>query len=356
METNGVRVGIVGATGLVGSEILSILDEKGFPCSEILVFGTEESRGVRLQWRGDPDALRVDVADGKTLGTCDLVFGAAPEGVGKRLLQSAATGGRFVIDCSPAMRLQDGVPLVVSGVNMSELDENARYIATPGAPVAMIAPIVDMIRRFAIPVAVSGTVFVPVSHRGRAGMGELSAQTVGLLNQSDYPAHVFPERIAFNIHGRVGELPSGANRSEIEVQVERELKKVLDEPDLEVDIFAAQIPAFSGISAFISVLGSESISKEKLVGELESSPGFELISDEDRPTLDRVGQNDDIQVARVRLSSDGRRVGMWLATDNLRRGSALNAVEVAEFLVAEGLIPALRKRSESEKFRTVRLT
>ncbi|NUN14951.1 MAG: hypothetical protein HUU55_15085 [Myxococcales bacterium] len=354
-EKHKFRVAIVGATGLVGSEILSILDEKGFPCDEILAFASEESRGTRLQWRGEPDALRVDIVNAAALETCDLIFSAAPEGVTKRHLQPFGARRGVVIDCSSSARFHDGVPLIVAGVNTSELDENVRYIATPGAIAALVAPVVDAIRRLTVPVSIFGTVFVSASHQGRAGMDELSAQTVGLLNQTEYPTTVFSERLAFNVHGRVGGTLKGGGGSELELQAVKELRTVLDEPELEIDILAAQIPVFSGISAHISVVGSKSITKENLVAELDTCPGFWLTSDEERPTLDQVGQRDDIQVSRLRVSPDGKRIGMWIATDNLRRGSALNAVKIAEHLVSDGLIPTLKDRVRPEKFRTVRL-
>jgi aspartate-semialdehyde dehydrogenase len=334
-------VAIVGATGAAGGELVRVLEERAFPVETLRLFASERSAGELVSFAGDE--LRVELLDADGFRGVDLAFFCAGGGVSAAFAPLAVEAGAVVIDKSSHFRLDALVPLVVPEVNVADIAERGRgIIASPNCTtipiVVALKPIADAVGLERI-VAAS---YQAVSGGGKRGVDALSRETVNLLNmraaRDDDEPSVFPHRIAFNCIPQVDAfLPDGATKEEAKVVAET--RKVLHQPDLGVAVTCVRVPTFYGHAVALTVETGAKLDAADARALLREAPGVLLCGENDDPpypTPADVGGTDAVYVGRVREDgSHPRALQLWVAADNVRKGAALNAVQIAEIVSRE---------------------
>jgi aspartate-semialdehyde dehydrogenase len=325
-------VGVLGARGLVGRELLAVLSERHFPVAELRLFGTEESVGEEVDWISD--SVLVEHTDPRRVMSCELVFSVAPAAVLESLLPSLREAPTRVIDVSGAFELDSNVPLYLPGWSAPVADPHARWIAIPrGVGVAVGLSLGPLSR--AVPLQGLDLVTLEsASGHGRAGSEELSVQTISLLNSmggdDESTTDVFPGPLAFDCLPRVGELLEGGQSTE-EVRLAHVLRRLLGQPDLGVEITRIRVPTFSGSLTAVHA---------RFAGELDpaaarriwkdSAPDVRVLEGPEFPTPRGSLATHDVLVGRLRRGLHPGRLAFAVALDDLRRGSSLSAVLAAE--------------------------
>jgi len=329
------RVAVAGATGAVGREMISILEERNFPVGELIPLASSRSRGKRLMFRGAEVEVR-ELAEDSFAGV-DLALFSAGGSVSRQFAPAAVRSGCIVIDNSSAFRMEKDVPLVVPEVNPGALGERLGIIANPNCStiqmVVVLKPIHD---RYRIRRVVVST-YQAVSGSGQKAVDELVAQSAGLLNGEDAACKVYPHQIAFNCLPHIDEfLDSGYTREEMKMV--HETRKILEDDAIQVSPTAVRVPVFNAHSESINVETEKPIGAEEVKRLLAGAPGVEVVDDpakKEYPLATRAAGKDAVFVGRIRDDiSATNAVNFWVVADNLRKGAALNAVQIAELLLA----------------------
>jgi aspartate-semialdehyde dehydrogenase len=338
----GYRVAVVGATGAVGQTMLEILRSREFPASEVVPFASERSAGRELDGVGTVRAL----SEGESIEGFDVALFSAGSGVSREWAPRFAAAGAIVIDNSSCWRMDPDVPLVISEVNPSALDETPRgIVANPNCTtmqmVVALKPIHDEVRLERVILssyqATSGT--------GVAAVQELQSQAHALLHDMPpEPPTVYPHRIAFNVVPQVETFKDGDDYTTEERKVIAETRKILGEPELRITATCVRVPVVTGHSESVNVQTVADLSPERCREILAAAPGVVVLDDPaagEYPLPADVAGRDDVFVGRIRRDgSSERTLNMWIVGDNLRKGAALNAVQLAELLHARGLLRA----------------
>lgn len=339
-----MRVGVVGATGQVGAAMRSILAERNFPVSEIRYFASARSAGTTLPWKG-VDITVEDAALADPTGLDVALFSAGATS-SKELAPKFAAAGVTVIDNSSAWRMDPEVPLIVSEVNPAEV-ANARkgIIANPNCTTMAAMPVLKPLHDEAGLVRIVVATYQAVSGGGLAGVDELDKQSREVVDRArelayDGEAVVFPaptkfaKPIAFNVLPYAGKyVDDGSLETDEEQKLRNESRKILAIPNLRVSGTCVRVPVFTGHSLSINAEFSKAISVERAKELLAAAPGVEL---SDVPTPIEAAGKDPAYVGRIRQDTsldDGKGLVLFLSNDNLRKGAALNAVQIAELLL-----------------------
>ena len=313
------KVAVVGATGAVGEVMLSILAERRFPISELVALASARSAGSYVDFLDD-EILVQDLATFDPSGV-DIALFSAGGGTSKEYAPKFAAAGAVVIDNSSTFRYDDDVPLVVSEVN----------------PEAVLGPIH---KRYGIE-RVNVATYQSVSGGGRSAMEELGRQTAELLSFQDIQPTKFPVQIAFNLIPHIDEFqPNGYTKEEMKLVWETQ--KILGDSSIQVNPTAVRVPVFYGHSEAVNIETKQKISPEQARELLREAPGVEVVDEHKAggyPTpVTHASGKDPVFVGRIREDfSHPRGLNLWVVADNIRKGAALNAVQIAELLVAEGL-------------------
>lgn len=337
------KVAIVGATGAVGRETLSILHERKFPIERIRVFASPRSMGEKLPF-GDEELVVEELGDGAFVDT-ELVFMSAGGKQSKALCPKAAEAGAVCIDKSSVFRMDADVPLVVPEVNGGALAnwEARRIIANPNCSTIQLVQVLAPLHRLAGLKRVVVSTYQAVSGAGRAGVDELDHQVRDLFNFRDLRStEVFGQRIAFNALPMIpkgGVLDDGSTEEERKMVVET--RKILGLSDLRVGVTCVRVPVFTGHSEAVHLELERKITPDEAREALRSAPNVLVVDEPEKgiyPTaVDAAGQ-DFTLVGRIREDPSGDNgLALWIVSDNLRTGAALNAVRIAERLCAEYL-------------------
>lgn len=328
------NVVVVGATGNVGREVLSVLSERNFPVNKIYAVASKASLGKKVSF-GEEEILEVKAIDSIDFKDIDFAFFAAGSAVSKEYAEEIASKGCIVIDKSSYFRNKKHVPLIVPEVNPEDLDGHKNIIASPNCSVIpiMVAlkPLHDaaQIKRLVI------STYQSVSGAGKKAMDELYSQTKGIFTYQTIEPAALPKRIAFNVIPHIGDFQNTGSTSE-EWKVEMETKKILGN-EINVTATCVRVPVFVGHSAAVNVEFEENISLAEVKKLLKSAKGIELfdrVEDNVYATPLDVVRDDKVLVSRVRKDhSLDSGINMWVVADNLRKGAALNAVQIAELLI-----------------------
>ncbi|MGW6296097.1 aspartate-semialdehyde dehydrogenase [Streptomyces sp. NPDC055058] len=335
-----MRVGIVGATGQVGTVMRGILKERDFPVTELRLFASARSAGTEL------DGVTVEDASTADYSGLDIVLFSAGGATSKALAEKVASQGAVVIDNSSAWRKDPEVPLVVSEVNPQAIADRPKgIIANPNCTTMAAMPVLRPLHAEAGLEALVVATYQAVSGSGVAGVAELHGQAQKVIGEADKLTHsgsavdfpepsVYQRPIAFNVVPLAGSIvDDGLNETDEEQKLRNESRKILDIPELKVSGTCVRVPVFSGHSLQINARFARPISPERAAELLAEAPGV-VLSDIPTP-LEAAGQ-DPSYVGRIRRDETvDNGLALFVSNDNLRKGAALNAVQIAELVAAE---------------------
>jgi aspartate-semialdehyde dehydrogenase len=337
----GIRIAVVGAAGQVGREILRTLAERDFPAGDIAALQPGRGGGQEVSF-GEERVLRVRGLDAHDFAASDLVFLAAGEAASAAEAPRAAAAGALVVDLSPRFRLEPDVPLVVPEVNAASLARarKRRIIACPAAMTTLVATALAPLHAIGRAQRAIVTGLHAVAGAGKEAMDELWAQTRGVYVNEAPPAEHFPKAIAFNLIPQVGDFAAdGATKEEAGLALE--LRKLLD-PDLAVFATSVRVPVFIGEAASVAVQFEKPIAEKAAWAALREAPGVALMDRREEAgyaTPAEIAGEDLVHVSRLRRDlTVPNGLGFWCVGDTLRKGTALNAVQIAEAALRQGLI------------------
>jgi aspartate-semialdehyde dehydrogenase len=346
-----MRVAVVGATGAVGRTIVSILEERAFPLDDLALFASPRSEGKRLRFGGENIPVRP--LHDRWFERVDLALTSAGKAVAREILPAAAAQGTVSVDNSSAFRMDPAVPLVIPEINPEALGDHSGIVANANCTaITALMPLGPLHRRFGLAFLVTSS-YQSVSGAGMKGVRELAEQVEKLhdqvesLTRPDPDAlpvgEVFGRTVAFNVlpHAETFD-PSRSGYTTEELKMGGEVRKVLGIPDLPVAATAVRVPVVAGHAVSIYARFEQPVGPDDARETLAGAPGLRVVDDpagDSYPTpLDSAGI-DDVLVGRIRQAHDDERaLVLFAAGDNLRKGAALNAVQIAEVLVRKGLL------------------
>lgn len=338
-----VTIGIVGATGLVGEALREILDQRQFPADSVRFFASERSAGKRLSWRGREIVVE-NAATADPTGL-DVVIFSAGGAASRELAPRFAASGVVVVDNSSAWRMDPEVPLVVSEVNPEAIKRRPKgIIANPNCTTMAAMPVLKPLDREAGLIRLVASTYQAVSGGGVAGVDALAEEVESAAGRSrllaergdalSFPApRKFAKTIAFNVLPYAGDYAGDEGWTDEELKLRNESRKILDLPDLKVAGTCVRVPVYTGHSLSLNAEFSRPISVERARTVLADAPGVAVV---DIPTpLDAAGK-DPSYVGRIRRDPTVEHgLVLFVSNDNLRKGAALNAVQIAELVIKE---------------------
>lgn len=327
------RVAVVGATGLVGREMLKTLEERNFPVKSIKLFASERSEGQELEFKGEKIKV-LALKDNAEIKGIDIALFSAGSTVSGIFAPIFAQNGATVIDNSSKWRMDPDVPLIVPEVNPHRIkDIKKGIIANPNCStiqlVVVLKPLHD---RFKIK-RVSVATYQSVSGAGKKAIDELTKQTISYFEMKDEIPGVFPKKIAFNLIPRIGKVFDDGNTEE-ENKMVNETKKIM-EADIKVSSMCVRVPVFVSHSEVAFVEFEKEFTVKDVEETLKNGKGIIVknnTKEDDYPTPIEVAGKDEVFVGRIKKTETGE-LAMWIVADNLRKGAALNAVQIAELLI-----------------------
>ena len=333
-------VAVVGATGAVGEAMLAILAERRFPVGELVALASERSAGGYVDFMDDEVLVR-DLATFDPAGV-DIALFSAGGSVSKEYAPKFAAAGAVVIDNSSTFRYDDDVPLVVSEVNPEATRERPRgIIANPNCSTMQLMVALAPIHREYGVERINVATYQSASGAGRSGLEELGKQTAALLSFQDVEPKRFQVQLAFNLIPQIDDFQDNGFTKE-EMKLVWETRKILGDERIGVNPTVVRVPVFYGHSEAVHIETRRKVTADEARALLERAPGVEVV-DERKPggyptPVTHASGKDPVFVGRIREDlSHPRGLNLWVVADNIRKGAALNAVQIAEVLVADGL-------------------
>lgn len=326
-----LKVGVVGATGMVGQTFLNLIDERKFPLEELRPFASESSVGKSITCNGKSwtsQVLKAGCFDG-----LDVVFIATGDDLSREWSPQAVKSGAFVVDNSAAFRMHPESHLVVPEINLKNVDKSRpQIIANPNCTtIQLVMALKPLQDAFGIE-SVQVSSYQAVSGAGAPGYDELMEQTLDPKNQSP-KLKAFPHPILFNAIPQVGSFDAEGYCSE-EVKVMSETKKILGQPDLKVSAFTVRVPVLNAHSETVWVTLKKDTTREAIVAVMNRFPGLKVIDQPQKseyPLARTASGQDEVFVGRIHKDlSNPRQWLMWVVADNLKKGAALNGIQIAE--------------------------
>ncbi len=333
------HVAVVGATGAVGETMLAILAERNFPIATLSLLASSRSAGGEIEYQGE----KIKVQDLSTFDPngVDIALFSAGGSVSKEFGPKFAAAGAVVIDNSSAFRYDDDVPLVVSEVNPEALKNRPRgIIANPNcSTMQMLVALAPLHRQYGIE-RINVATYQSVSGGGRSALEELGKQTGQLLSFQEIDPQRFPVQIAFNLIPHIDDFPENGYTKE-EMKLVWETRKILGDDSILVNPTAVRVPVFYGHSEAVTIETRDKVTPDAARELLARSPGVEVVDRHEAggyPTpVTHASGTDAVYVGRIREDlSHPRGLNLWIVSDNIRKGAALNAVQLAELVAAEG--------------------
>jgi aspartate-semialdehyde dehydrogenase len=337
---DGYRVGVLGATGLVGTRILEILAARDFPISELRPLASARSAGKQIEW-GD-SAVTVQELGEDSIQDLDIVLSSAGGKISAEWTPRIVEAGATVVDNTSYWRMRDDVPLVVSEVNPEALDGHRGIIANPNCStmqmVVALKPLFDAagIERLVV------STYQAVSGTGKAAVDELTEQSRAVLEGRDARASIYPHQIAFNVLAQAGSFADGDDHTDEERKLINETRKILGDQSIRVSATCIRVPVVTGHSEAVNVETREPLEPEQARELLAAAPGVKVVDEPGAArfpmAIEAAGQ-DEVLVGRIRRDPGNERaLDMWIVADNLRKGAATNTVQLAELLHERGLV------------------
>ncbi len=332
-------IAIIGATGAVGVKFIELLDSRKFPATSVRVCASSRSYGNKILVCGEE--LTIEEPTAKLFSEVDIVFISANGDVSRDLAPMAVQNGALVIDDSSAFRMNDNVPLVVPEVNVEDLEKHAGIISIPNCsttPLVMVLKAlndVNPVRRVVV------DTFQSVSGTGKAAVNELRRQSEQVLNDENIELSEYPHQIAFNVLPHIEPFqPNGYTREEMKMR--DETRKILHMPDLAVSATCVRVPVMVSHSEAVHIEFTNAINVETVRERISNFPGIVVLDDPDSnlyPMPLEAEGLDEVLVGRIREDiSHPNGIAMWISSDNLRKGAAVNALQIAEEILIRDLI------------------
>lgn len=339
------RVAILGATGAVGVELLSLLETRNFPVSELRLLASPRSAGRTLAYRGED--IRVEAVDDRAFDQIDIVLASAGASISKAWAHKAVEAGAVVIDNSSAFRMDPNIPLIVPEVNPDDARSHAGIIANPNCTTILMAIAVYPLHKIQPLRRIVAATYQSASGAGAKAMEEVKAQAQAILNGQTPPTEAFPYPLAFNLFPHNSPLNEQGYCQE-EMKMINETRKILGVPDLRVTATCIRVPVLRAHSEALNLEFERPISVEDARAALSKAPGVKLVEDWTQNyfpmPMDASGQ-DDVLVGRIRQDlSNESALELWISGDQIRKGAALNAVQIAELLISNGWLPQAQTR------------
>jgi aspartate-semialdehyde dehydrogenase len=334
------RVAILGATGMVGSTLLRVLEERSFPVDELRLLASERSAGTVLGYAGKD--VPVQAVGARSFDGIDIAIFSAGATRSREWAPQAVAAGGVVVDNSSAFRMDDGVPLVVADVNPHAAHAHTGVIANPNCSTMQLVPVLSALHRRSPLEHVTVATYQSVSGTGRAAVDALREQSAAVLAGEQPPAGVYAHRIAFNALPFAGSLSGDDGYTDEELKLVNESRKILELPDLRVSATCVRVPVMNSHSEAVWVRTREPIPPDEARALLAAEDGITVVDDPAAGkypmAIDADGQ-DGVLVGRIRRDlGDPNALALWVVADNLRKGAATNAVQIAELLVRDSLL------------------
>lgn len=330
------NVGILGATGAVGREMLKVLEERDFPINELRLLASQRSAGKTISYKGKDIVIKV--ADENAFEGLDIVLSAVENDISEKLSPCAVKSGAIVIDNSSAFRLDENVPLVIPEVNAQDAFKHKGIIANPNCATIIGLTAVNKLHEYAHINRMIVSTYQAVSGAGVGGIRELDAQVKAISNNEPVEIKTFQYQIAYNLIPQIGGFGDNGYSSE-EMKMQNEGRKILHEPNLKVNCTCVRVPVYRSHSESITLEFDNEISVEKAKEILSNAPGVKLTDDLNNKVypmpLDTSDQ-DLIFVGRIRddiSSDDNKSLTLWCCGDQVRKGAATNAVQIAQLFI-----------------------
>lgn len=329
-------VAVVGATGAVGNEMIAVLEERQFPVERLRLFASERSRGKTLEFEGSD--IPVETLEEDSFKGVDIALFSVGAERSRLWAPVAVESGCVVVDNSSQWRMDPGVPLVVPEVNPHDLKRHKGIIANPNCSTIQMVVVLKPLHDAARIKRVVVTTFQAVSGTGKKAMDELLQQTSDLLSFREMRREVYPHQIAFNVLPQIDAfLENGYTREEMKMA--NETRKIMGDDTIRVTATAVRVPVFRGHSESLNIETERKLSANEVRSLLADAPGVTVFDAPEKHLyplpLDAAGK-DEVYVGRIREDESVEKgIALWIVADNLRKGAALNAVQIAEELIKQ---------------------
>ena len=324
-----MKIGILGATGAVGRQMLACIEERKLNPEEVRVFASERSAGKKIPFAGQE--LTIELVSQERLNGLDFVLGAVSNALSKQYRPMIEKAGAVYIDNSSAFRMEEGVPLVVPEINGEDAKLHHGLIANPNcstiitmmalAPIAKLSPIV----------AVNASTYQAVSGAGMSGISELEDQIEAVRRQEEVVPHVFPAQIAYNCVAEIGSYNDNGYTTE-EMKMQNEGRKILHLPELKVTCTCVRVPVYRSHSISVTFVTKDKVTVEQAEAAIKEFNG-EVLCTSHVPTPLETSDQDLVYVGRIRQDlCNEKGLVLWCCGDQIRKGAASNAVQIIEYL------------------------
>lgn len=337
------NIAILGATGAVGEELLNGLSERSFPVKSLRLFASKRSAGTVISW--DNRQLKVEDIEEADLSGIEIAFFSAGGATSLAYAGHFIEAGAVVIDNTSAFRMEEAVPLVVPEVNSDALEGHHGLISNPNCSTIQLMAPLKALHELATLKRVVASTYQSSSGAGKRAMDELRDQVIKVLRFEDPPLKVFSRRLAFDVIPQIGSFEPSGDTNEEEKMI-NESRKILSIPDLKVSATCVRVPTFIGHCVSLNVELEQAFEMDTLIEVFENTEGVLLCAEDEWPNNSDVVGQDDVWVGRLRRDRSVKSgVNLWVAADNLRKGAAINAIQIAEALIERDLIHVKLKRS-----------
>jgi len=329
-----LKVAVLGSTGAVGSELLKILEQRDFPISELVLLSSERSEGKKIIWKGEELVTKKTTKE--EFLNLDLVLASAGGSISKKWLSTIIDQNALLIDNSSAFRLDKNVPLIVPEVNASAALNHDGIIANPNCTTILLTLVLAPLNKLSTIQRVIVSTYQSVSGAGQLAMEELKLLTEQYLQDNPQKSEVLPHSLAFNLF--LHNSPMLANNyCEEEMKMVNETRKILGDSELSLTATCVRVPVLRAHSEAVNIEFTKPFPVKEAYEILESAPGVEILEDLENnrfPMPQDVTGRDSISVGRIRRDiSNPNALELWLCGDQIRKGAALNAVQIAELLL-----------------------
>ena len=338
MSAEKFNVAVVGATGAVGEEMLRILDERNFPIKELRLLASERSAGKKLKFKGKE--IAVQTLTENSFPGIDIALFSAGGSISKKFVPAAVKAGAVAVDNTSAFRMDPQTPLVVPEVNPEAIAQHHGCIANPNCSTIQMVVALKPLHDFGKIKRIVVSTYQSVSGAGAKAVQEMYEESKAILENKIFQRQIFPYQIAFNVLPQIPQsnafLENGY--TEEEMKMVNETKKIMGDPSIRVTATTVRVPVERAHSESVNIETEKKISAQKARELLAKAPGVKLVDNVQKgefPLAHQAVGKDPVFVGRIRedLSTENGLV-LWIVADNLRKGAALNAIQIAEYLIA----------------------